>query len=239
MRRIRRKLVAVMAPALMLVAGAAGVGQHVKQFRTPANLECEIPPRDYVQALPSFPALAVSKTAILIRGSGTGIIDPDDKNQKLSFYQLKQATLAVEHCSISRVALAIQSDGLWILSFRADQNGNTQNDPALVAVARPRPPATTSVPKPRPILPGASPVSKYTAHIKRNLFKVRVRGYAAFTTEGTLDGSPGRPVLFQLEPDSFMVQNGIPIFKKFEDKDRVIAKYFDSIDRMEIELSYR
>jgi hypothetical protein len=157
----------------------------------------------------------------------------------IAYFQLKQASLVVDHCSISRVALAIQGDGSWALSLRADQNPQFGVDIPLVAAGTPRPPRKAVVPQPRPILPGASPTTKHTVHIKRNLFTVTVRAYGAFSDEANLDASPGRPVLFELTPPPFWVQNGIPVFQEFRDKEELIRKYYDFVDRVEVELSYR
>jgi len=138
------------------------------------------------------------------------------------------------------VALAIRDDGYWILSLRADQNAQTVATTPLVAAGIPKPAAAnTSVPQPGSILPGSSPSTKFTEHIKRNLLTVRVRGYTGFLNDGAADGAPGRPVLFELLPSPFWVQKQVAVFPGFEGKKTEIAEFYRSIDRVEINLSYR
>jgi hypothetical protein len=234
----RRSFVAAAVTALTTAVGAAGTRQRSSRLRTIPQVDCNMPEHDYVHAARSQPGLALSQRAELVPVHNPVSPDTLPGGHKMFYYQLKQSEVSVEHCSISRVALAIRDDGYWTLSLRADQNAADETEPPLVAVGRPRPAVTTTVPGVHHILPGSSPTTKFTAHIKRNLFTVKVRGYAAFATEGTLDGSPGRPVLFELAPSPFWVQRQVPAFLKFQGKDPGVLDFFWTIDRVEVELTF-
>jgi hypothetical protein len=220
-------------------AALAGGRPKVSRYRTSPKVFCDLPEHDYVHGGPTGPVLAVSQIGVLVRVEGVPLSETLRSGRQMAYYQLKTNELRVEHCSISRVSLAIRDDGYWTLSFRADQNLHAFDDTPLVAVGIPRPTPNTSVPQPRPILPGASPSTKFTEHIKRNLFIVKARGYTAFLTDETADGSPGRPVLFEILPVPFWVQRGVPAFPRYEGSKAEIAEFFKTIDRVEVELSYR
>jgi len=239
MRILRRTFVTAAAMAFVTAAGAAAGRQRVSRFRTNPQLLCDVPARDYVHGGPTGPALAVSQPALLVRVPGVVPADTLPSSHKMVYYQLKTNEVRVDHCSISRVSLAIRNDGYWILSLRADQNPQTVSATPLVAAGTPTPTAHASVPKPGPALPGASATTKFTEYIKRNLFTIRVRGYTGYLNEGAADGAPGRPVLFELLPSPFWVQKQVPLFPKFEGKKAEIAEFYRSIDRVEIDLSYR
>jgi len=239
MRIHRRTFVTASAMALVAAAGADGGRKRLSRFRTTPQVFCDVPERDYVHGGPSQPALAISQTALLVRVPGAVPADTLPSGHKMVYYQLKTNELRVEHCSVSRVSLAIRDDGYWTLSLRADQNARAADDTPLIAAGIPKPVANTTVPQPTPILRGASPTTKFTVYIKRNLFTVTIRGYTGYLPEGPADGAPGRPVLFQLLPDPFWVQRGVPLFPKFQGTKVEIAEFFRTIDRVEVELSYR
>jgi hypothetical protein len=225
--------------AFVTVVGTASGRQRVSRYRTKPQMFCDLPDRDYIHGGPSLPALAMSKTALLVLVPGAVPPDVLPSGRRMVYYQLKQNEVRVEHCSISRVALAIRDDGYWTLSLRADQNLQMFMKTPLVAAGQPMPVADTTVPRPSPILPGATPTTKFTDYIKRNLFIVKVRAYTGFLPDTAADGVPGRPVLFQVLPDPFWVQRGVPMFPKFEGQKPEIVAFFNTIDRVEVELSYR
>jgi hypothetical protein len=239
MRFSRRTFVTASAMALVAAAGADDSRRRRSRFRTTPQVFCDVPDRDYVHGGPSQPALAVSNTALLVLFPGAVPADTLPNGRQMKYYQLNTTVLAVDHCSISRVSLAIQDDGYWTLSLRADQNAQSAVNTPLVAAATPKPVANTSVPQPKPVLRGASPTTKVTDYIKRNLFTVAIRGYTGYLAQGPADGAPGRPVLFQLLPDAFWVQKGVPLFPKFEGIKGEIKDFYKTIDRLEVELSYR
>ena len=84
--------------------------------------------------------------------------------------------------------------------------------------------------------------TKQTAHLKRNLFIIRLRGLGSFTeplaTPPSIP-SQGKPMLLSLEPIEFWVQNGVPYTLVLQGQHPDAANFFDKIDRVEIEFTYR
>jgi hypothetical protein len=239
MRIFRRTFVATVLGSLVSAVRAAGIRKKHSKFRACANLTSDIPPRDYIHGKAYGPAVALSQTALLVLVPDATPPNTLPSGHRMYYYQLKQAELRVDHCSISRVALAIRDDGYWTLSFRADQNLGLAPDPPLIAVGRPLPSDVAPIARVPGILIGATPPTKFTEHIKRNLFMVRVRGYAAYLAEDDPDGTPGRPVLIDIPAEPFWVQRGVPIFPRFQGTKPEIAEFIRTIDRVEVELSYR
>ena len=237
----RRDFLATAAAALSLVA-AAGTRRDgplkVRKFATCPRVRLDLPPRDYVTANRLRSAGAISFRAVLIKAvpppaDAPTVVGPASKGRPYAYYQLSTPRLGVEQCSLSRVALAIWESGDWVLSMRADQNPG-----AAMRVVSILPGA--SVPSNAPvILPGSTGPSRVTTYIKRNLFTVRVRGLAAYDVPDDPDQTPGHPVLFELAPDPFWVQNGVPVFPRFKESSQEIATFFQDIDRIEVELTYR
>jgi hypothetical protein len=105
----------------------------------------------------------------------------------------------------------VDDQGGWVLSLRADQNRRAEGE-------------------------GFVP----TLYVKRNLFTVRLRCYGNFANEPTqaaLDS--GKPLLAAIQPPGFWVENGQPKYLRLADQDELIQRYFELIDRVEIEFFYR
>jgi hypothetical protein len=67
-----------------------------------------------------------------------------------------------------------------------------------------------------------------------------VRCYGAFPLREEVPGlAPGKPVLFELPPASFWVQRGVPYDFWAKQPLPDVSQYFDLIDRVEVEFSYR
>lgn len=138
---------------------------------------------------------------------------PPKQRAVVELYQLDRSRLQIDHCEISEVALQLYSDGRWILSLRADQN--RRPDEGEPQEFNPR------------------------SHIKRNQFVVRLRCLGAFQDEPTGGAmAVGRPVLADLQPLPFWVENGRPYYLHTGDCDGWVAEHFDEIDRVEIEFYY-
>ncbi len=56
--------------------------------------------------------------------------------------------------------------------------------------------------------------------------------------EPRADETTGKPVLFELGPDRFWVQRGQPKDLWLRGTDKAVKRYFDLIDRVEIEFYY-
>ncbi len=135
----------------------------------------------------------------------------------INLYQLDRPSLTIDYCSISRVALQLLNNGTWTLSLRADQNPRDETGEPLLELP-----------------------DRLTLHIKRNQFFIKIRCYGSYAVdESTADASTGKPVLLELGPKAFWVQNGQPYdyFHRCFHED--LAKYFAYIDRVEIEFYYR
>jgi hypothetical protein len=233
-------LIAILVVGVGVVSAAGVRRRHAK----PRELG-GIPARDYQTITGSSPAsvLAISKVAVSIAPSeppaapGTAgmalRIGEQAANRSLGarLYQFAPTSLQIDHCSISRIALVIQEDGSWRLNLQADQNPRT-------AVPRSETPPVAMTP-----IRGLPNVqTKQTAHIKRNLFIVRVRGLGAFAEPLATPPSPpslGKPVLLALGPIEFWVQNGVPYPLVIQGRDDDAACFFDRIYRAEIEFTYR
>lgn len=129
----------------------------------------------------------------------------------LRLFQLERTHLGVDHCAISNVAVQLHRDGLWVLSLRADQNPTS---PDGIESYRPR------------------------LHVRRNAFQVRLRCYG-FYGATTSQLPVGRPVLADLHPVEFMVEREVPKHIRMACCDPRVARYFDMIDRIEIEFTYQ
>ena len=139
--------------AFVTVVGTASGRHRVSRYRTKPQMFCDVPDRDYIHGGPSLPGLAMSTTALLVLVPGSVPPDVLPSGRRMVYYQLKQNEVRVEHCSISRVSLAIRDDGYWTLSLRADQNQQMFTKTPLIAAGQPVPGAQTTVPRPSPILP--------------------------------------------------------------------------------------
>ena len=203
-------LIGLMVPVVAGVA-LAGWTRHCTRPR----LETGIPIRDYQYRSRSASVMALSKTAIPLEREADARRGLQPK--EIQLFQWDRPSLQIDHCSISRVALQLHDDGSWVLSLRADQN---------------REPEEPGTPEERE--------SRFqTLHLKRNQFVVKLRCYGAYRLEEPrADETTGKPVLFELGPKRFWVQRAQPKDFWFRGNDDDVRRYFDLVDRVEIELFY-
>src|SRR5262249_47803259 len=153
--------------------------------------------------------------------------------ESVKLFQLSKPTVALDHCSLSRVALTLHETGEWSLSLRADQNPWMTGPMREVS----NPKQLQGVSALRSTAPN---LAKETDSLKRNQFFVKVRCYGSFKLKEELTAtSPGKPVLVELPTAMFWVQRGYPYDLMEKKQMREIARYFDLIDRVEVEFSYR
>jgi hypothetical protein len=140
---------------------------------------------------------------------------PERRRQTIiELYQLDRPQLKIDQCEISQVALQLHDDGQWVLSLRADQNR-------------------------RPETPAGAPYNP-RLYIKRNQFTVRLRCLGAFKNEPVAGAlAAGKPVLVDLDPEPFWVENGKPRYVRTVERSALVANHFADIDRVEIEFFYR
>ena len=75
--------------------------------------------------------------------------------------------------------------------------------------------------------------------LKRNQFVIRMRCLGQFENPPTSAPSAGKPVLADLGPITFWVQNGQPRYIRWANDSTLVRHYFHLIDRVEIEFFYR
>ncbi len=130
----------------------------------------------------------------------------------IHLYQLPQAELVIGHCAISQITLMTYPDGRWLFNLRGDQN---------------RPDGGG----------GYNP----TLHIKRNQFLVTLRCLGEFGESPATEAARelGKPVLEELGPFEFWVENGRPRYIRTEGFCRAMREHFQRIDRVEIDFRIR
>jgi hypothetical protein len=211
----REPLALLMHPAVQVVAGRPG---DIDLANSGHRLASQPPP---CGPLPIAP-YADGYYDVLPNGD-TRIVDdvfvcPEPGRTRVSkkeirLFQLEQPKLEIDHCSVSRVALQLHNDGTWVLSLRGDQNPRQEGE---AQEFQPR------------------------LHLKRNLFVVRLRGYGNFAVEPTtVNMNAGKPELLDLNPVRFWVQNGEPRYLRVGGHDCRVHKFYELIDRVEVEFYYR
>jgi hypothetical protein len=200
---------------------------------TRPSTSCALPNHDYQYREFSQPVRSVSAVGILVREPlPLGGLTEFEREQLRrtgdvsvlravkAFQFVDHPRLQVDHCSISQITVNLYESGDWTLSLRADQNPIQLVPPEIDRDV------TTS-----------EEVTRFTDHIKRNLFKVQLRGYAR-TGGATAESAVGKPVVIPLEVASFWVQRQQPRWHVDTGNDAWIRQYFEIIDRVEIEFTY-
>lgn len=133
-------------------------------------------------------------------------------------FQWPLAGLRVDHCTVSQLAFWFDQQGRWTATLRGDQNpleeiGNLHESTAP---------------------------NLFTSHVKRNQFHVRLR-VLGVTVPPRLDEvvSAGRPVLAAIDLEPFWVERQVPEYQRQTGCDPNLGRYFELIDRVEIEFFYR
>lgn len=222
----------VLLASLLLVTGISEAGP--RRHYTRSGCLPAVPSYSYQYLSFSAPIRAVSLAEVTVETAqreaiGGAALDGQPVNrggrERIRHFSLSQRELRINHCSVSELAVVLHEDGYWTLSLRAVQN------PAFIGTPG------NKVSR----LDGAIPVNGLeTNQLLRNLFFVRIRGLGAFAHEpSAADVCLGKPVLVSLDAPSFWVQRGQPrsIWVKQVRPD--VAKYFDLIDRVEVEFFYR
>lgn len=236
-RRSRRWCLAAALAAL----GGLGATYH----KTRPLLLPGLPDHAYVHGTISTQDRARSTTGILIEqrqpfSPGTPAVGgrapaPGEVvRERIKVFQLDRERLQVDHCSVSGLAVILHESGYWTMSLRADQNAwMTDHQRDVSTDLHLRGPATGL----RPPIPD---LSLETNGLKRNQFFLKVRCCGAFPmTEPVGTTAPGKPVLFALPTAMFWVQRGYPVDLWDRKPLRDVRQYFDLVDRVEVDFSYR
>lgn len=153
-----------------------------------------IPQRDYQFINQSEHRREFSKTVQLV-GSSTPEATPSKAVgvSLVHVYQLNQPALTVQHCSISEFAFQLDSQGLWRVNLRAEQNPIHQQNTPL------------------PSFTGSRPSQDDRTFVKRNRFHIIVRGVAFSSVVSDAEQQAiGRPQAFEVRLKPFWVQRGEP-----------------------------
>ncbi len=199
----------------LVATGLVAIGAAPHFFKTRAQVWRSIPNRNYQFEQFSHPTRSMSAVGIPVQptlGNDKAILP---RIQAFQFVDMP--VLQSDHCSLSQMSVLLQKNGMWTVSFRADQNPVNAVQQINVTPAEPRKMATS--------------------HLIRNEFHVRVTCYGG---QGYTAGSKlGQPVIVPLELHPFWVQKGLshPYYAKGYDER--IKEYFETIDRVEIEFKYR
>lgn len=209
---------------LLFTSGHAGSTWGVEPFvhRARTRPECltGIPDRNYPFPRQVGFITATSRRALLLPAAPlewTVGVDGQVETATplpIHLFVLSEPQLEIDHCSISQVAVQIQPNGDWTLSLRGDQNR--------------RPPA------------GQANTYNPRLHIRRNEFSVQLRCLGNFREEPSEVGNlVPKPVLVDLGPVHFWVENGEPRHLRHRGNSRELAAALPLIDRVEVEFSYR
>jgi hypothetical protein len=149
--------------------------------------------------------------------------DPVPAGAVPQVYQMPVERVQLDHCFLSRVAVYLEPDGGFRVSFRADQNPVTAAPPPAAGVS------DTGLAAPQ------------TAQLRRNLFLVRVRGYAGYppAASAVATAGPSRPAVWEHEVPPFWVQRGEPYSGFVAGRSEGVRRGFAYIDRVEVEFTYR
>lgn len=217
------------AAAAVVTVVAAGPHRGVTRPAT----SCSLPNHDYHYRDFSQPVRSVSAVGILVRAPLpiAGMTElgrerlrwtGDDASLRAvkAFQFVDRPRLQVDHCSISQITVDLYENGDWTLNLRADQN------PIQLVPPEVDRDVTTS-----------EEISKFTDHIKRNLFNVQLRCYAR-AGGAAAESAIGKPVVVPLEVAPFWVQRQQPRWYVDTGNDPWIRQYFEIIDRVEVEFTY-
>lgn len=237
---------------LALVATVLVCCAAPRYFHARARTRSGLPVRDYVFEAFAQPITAWSMSGVPVPPFVTPPeLAPTEAlaaraDTELRVFQFIDERLAIDHCSISRIAVQLHRNGDCTVSFRADQNPQppapTLGPPSLSTVVPPQvaPNVTTTAPvlNPKLNVTTEQPTNKYTLHLRRNEFYVQFRCYG-------LAGAPmistplGKPVMAEIVIPPFWVERGEPYQMMYRCHSNEIKKNFLLIDRVELEFTYR
>lgn len=214
---------AVLGCVLGLAAGAAVARAELPRHVAKPKFKPGVPNYDY---RPVGPAPAATVTAMsLPKIDVTPAAPPGEPRRPATYvYQVLEPKLQVDHCVLSRVAVALHEDGTYQVSFRADQNPQATDD------AR------------SPLKPGDRiDTTLETGGLRRNTFVVKVRGYGANPARPERPGALplAAPVLVELPAMEFVVRKGEPASKFASRPSAEVKTFFPLIDRVEVEFTYK
>lgn len=212
-----------------------------------------MPRRDYQyhHYSPTATLMSLAATSLPDVEAVATVIDPltgQSRRVRTKLFQFIPSSMEIDHCSLSRLAVTIDSMGRWSLSLRADQNPQATRGERFI-------PAVPDDLRDQVL---------QTSHLMRNLFLVNFRVLPTIPTRITDTGRSvtkpelnaedtvldvvdlprvvdrlGEPTLFAATITPFWVQRGQPLTKRVTGQDPELARIFDMIERVEIEFRYQ
>ncbi|MBI1344889.1 hypothetical protein GC163_01220 [bacterium] len=200
-----------------VVFGAAGLAWGGDIFKARKLREfCHLPSYNYQQDRTKNPVSTVSLTAIAGANVSAEILKvgapkPESKILRVKQFQMSQTELRLDHCSLTKIAIVLVEDGTWTVTAVAEQNPYSVD--------------STQQPK--------------FVELKRNGFHIRLRGVGLATPLDQPDTAVlGKPEYCNIAIPCFWVERGQKKPLRDGNRNDEIQRYFDLIDRVEVDLSY-
>jgi hypothetical protein len=138
--------------------------------------------------------------------------EPLKRPMAVKVYQLSVPEVRVDHCQLTQVAITIAEDGTYLVNCVAEHNPNLVDDKL-------RPPFF---------------------NFKRNGFHLSFRGVG----QAQLKDPPqqrvvGQPQYFEIAPQPFWVEAGQKRTMRWTGRCDDVDRYFELIDRVDVELRYQ
>ncbi len=152
----------------------------------------------------------------------TGIAGSGPVDTTVATFSLLDQVIRVDHCTLSKVSVALYPDGKYVIAFRADQNPQPADPLARTLTAR-----GTGIDT------GLDPVQ-----FRRNKFFVTVRGYAADPLGERGIGATKAAVL-ELPVEPFWVNRGEPYPATVEGTSEAVRRNFKVVERVDVDFTYR
>lgn len=178
---------------------------------------CHLPNYNYQPVRGTNPVSAVSNISIAgvqvtsLPLPANGVITNGTKILRVKQFQMNDSALRSDHCTLSKISVTLVEDGTWMVNAVAEQNPNS----------------VSSVDQPRFI------------EFKRNGFHVRVRGVGLSTaTDPPEQAVLGKPEYFDWKMPCFWVERGQIVRQRWNGQDAEAQRFFELVDRVEVDLRY-
>jgi hypothetical protein len=152
----------------------------------------------------------------------TGVAGSGPVDTTVATFSLLDQVIRVDHCTLSKVSVALYPDGKFVVAFRADQNPQPADPLARTLTAR-----GTGIDT------GLDPVQ-----FRRNKFFVTVRGYAADPLGERGIGATKTAVL-ELPVEPFWVNRGEPYTGLVEGTSEAVRRNYKLVERVDVDFTYR
>lgn len=153
--------------------------------------------------------------------TSTGVAGSGPVDTTVATFSLLDQVIRVDHCTLSKVSVALYPDGKFVVAFRADQN------------PQPADPLARTLRSSVGVETGLDPVQ-----FRRNKFFVTVRGYAADPLGERGIGATKAAVL-ELPVEPFWVNRGEPYPATVEGTSEAVRRNYKLVERVDVDFTYR